>query len=221
MIYRLLSSFVLIAILAARYTPQTIRHLHNKKKTIAYTPRSVTKSWHLVVIFGLLTAYAIYCQWALPFAIWRTALGLGICASGAALGVAAAVSLKDQYCEELLRYKGFELVTDGVFSVVRHPARTGMFLEACGMCIIASDTHAFIGLGALSVVQFVRTVEEDAMLRAYFGSSAATYSRTVPAFNVLKGIVRRICSDRASHEQSSGPACVLRSHRPKRRSRAG
>lgn len=195
--YRLLSSFVLIAILAARYIPQTIRHLHNKKQTVAYTPRSVTKSWHVVVLFGLLTGYAIYCQWSFPFAMWRTALGLGLCASGAALGVAAAVSLKDQYCEELLRYKGFGLVTDGIFSVVRHPARTGMFLEACGMCIIASDTRALLGLGALSVVQFVRTVEEDAMLRAQFGSSALKYGRSVPAFNVLKGTIRRIGIDRA------------------------
>jgi len=185
-----IAAAVLVGILLGRYVPQTYRHMVNRSQRVVWPVRSLTRSWHLVVVYGSLVAYGLYRLLALPFEWTSVSIGMGLSAAGASLGFAAAATLGDQYCEELVRYDGHRLVTTGVYVIIRHPARLGMFVEACGMCVIARSPFILILLAVLGGLQYLRTVEEDAMLRTSCGASAVTYEQSVPAVNVLRGIMR-------------------------------
>jgi protein-S-isoprenylcysteine O-methyltransferase Ste14 len=113
-------------------------------------------------------------------------IGFLVCVAGVSVGLWSVITLRKQYCEELVRYEGCRLVTSGIYGVVRHPARIGMFLEACGMALIVANGFALFALCSIVVVQVLRTNEEDRMLRDFFGAEAEEYVKAVPGFNIFK-----------------------------------
>ncbi len=75
-----------------------------------------------------------------------------------------------------------ELVTSGIFSRIRHPRYTGMFLSVLGACLMAGTLALWLvsliwWLLALLFIHF-----EERELRARFGPPYADYARRVPRF---------------------------------------
>lgn len=199
-----IAAAALVGILLGRYVPQTRRHVRNRSQKVVWPVQSFTRSCHLVVVYGVIVAWGLYRLLTLTFALTNVAIGVGLCGAGASMGIAAARALGDQYCEELLRYDGQRLVTTGIYSIIRHPARLGMFIEACGVCVLARTPFIIVLLTILAGIQYLRTAEEDAMLLVACGTSAVDYRRKVPAFNLLAGAVRHIMRERRT---AAEPSC--------------
>lgn len=67
-----------------------------------------------------------------------------------------------------------------------------MFMEACGMAIIAGGYLPILAVGLLMLIQYARTEEEETMLRVHFGAEAEQYIQKVPKFNLVAGLYRRL-----------------------------
>ena len=78
--------------------------------------------------------------------------------------------------------EGHELVTDGVYGVVRHPIYTGMFSMFLGCALAISSWLGMLIGGALFLAgTALRIRSEEELLTAQFGDAYREYARRVPA----------------------------------------
>ena len=88
--------------------------------------------------------------------------------------------------------KAAELMTDGVYGVVRHPLYLGAMLLFCAMfCFMPTwlmSMLSFINVGVIE--RFVEKEEEGNW--AKFGEDYERYAEAVPRYNLIVGLVRRI-----------------------------
>jgi protein-S-isoprenylcysteine O-methyltransferase Ste14 len=79
---------------------------------------------------------------------------------------------------------GHELVTDGIYGVIRHPSYLGLLINALGWAL-AFRSGAGVLLTALLIPPLLARIRaEEALLRAHFGSEYEQYcqrtSRLIP-----------------------------------------
>jgi protein-S-isoprenylcysteine O-methyltransferase Ste14 len=99
-------------------------------------------------------------------------------------------SLNKQYAEGLIRYEGGFLVTNGIYSIVRHPMRIGLLIELLGMVVLADFLFLLLPLIGVMIIQYIRTRDEELMLRKFFGPEEHKYVSTVPKFNFVYGLYK-------------------------------
>jgi len=184
---------VLITVAAgvlARYLPQLCYDLANRKRKVLVKKSSPVKAWNITALY--LTIFATFLARAgcYPDSALALAGGIVIFAIGVAVGLAGLLKLNTQYCEVLVRHEGASLVTSGIYSVVRHPVRAGLFCELLGMVILSGVALLLVPLGAVIALQYVRTRDEEIMLKGFFGESEERYISRVPRFNFLLGLLR-------------------------------
>jgi len=75
-----------------------------------------------------------------------------------------------------------ELVTSGIFSHIRHPRYTGMFLSALGACLMAGTLKLWLVSLIWWLLALLFIVFEERELHARFGPAYADYARRVPRF---------------------------------------
>ncbi|RZT60862.1 protein-S-isoprenylcysteine O-methyltransferase Ste14 [Microcella alkaliphila] len=156
------------------------------------------ESVHPALAWGLVGAQFVLLI-ALGFAprgdLWaRTPLVVGIAlalvGAGVVVGVAAGITLGRALTPSPIPREGSQLVTAGVYRLVRHPLYSGLVLLGAGLFIIgASWWHAALFV-ALFVLLSVKARLEERMLAARFPEYTDYASRTgriVPGVRRLRG----------------------------------
>lgn len=85
-----------------------------------------------------------------------------------------------------------ELITDGTFSVVRHPMYSGCCLAEFGAAVMASRWYVWIPAAVYCIVMLSVSCGEDEENNRIFGKEYAAYSREVPLTGILYGLVRKV-----------------------------
>jgi protein-S-isoprenylcysteine O-methyltransferase Ste14 len=142
-------------------------------------------AWALVgaqfgVIFGLvfLPAGDLWSRGGVSVAIAATAIVGGVVLAGAA-GLRLGTALTPLPIPK----DGADLVTSGLYRWVRHPIYTGVLLAAVGLVIWGASLAHIIGLVALYVILFAKSVGEEKMLAERhdgYAGYALTTGRLVP-----------------------------------------
>ena len=132
-------------------------------------------------VFGLRSRSGLFEGWgALRGALPWIALALG--AASWTLLLTAQRTLGRQWSVGARLVEGHRLVTDGPYSLVRHPIYLGLFLllVAAGL---AETTPLVLGPAVVLFLIgfFVRIRAEERLLRTAFGSEWEAYRRRVPA----------------------------------------
>jgi len=174
---------------AARYLPQLYYDIANRKREVLARKKSVVRAWQIsclyICILGVFLSRAGY----YPHSWLVIACGLSIFGLGTAVGLMGLLALNRQYSEGLVRHQGAILVTDGIYGIVRHPVRVGLFCELLGMTILAAMPLLGLPLAGVLLLQYVRTRDEEIMLKEFFGEAEEDYISAVPRFNLIFGIV--------------------------------
>jgi protein-S-isoprenylcysteine O-methyltransferase Ste14 len=104
-------------------------------------------------------------------------LGVLLFTAGGALRLWPVFVLGRRFSGLVAIQPGHELVTRGVYGVIRHPSYLGLLVNALGWAL-AFRSGVGIVLTALTVVPILaRMRAEEALLRAHFGDRYAAYCR--------------------------------------------
>ncbi len=148
-------------------------------------PKASVKRSPRAVLGLLLQAVGFAFAWAglgrrdapvVPTLVAAAGLALGLGSAG--LAGTAAHRLGKQWALQARLVEGHELVTSGPYAVVRHPIYSAML----GMLVATSllnGTARFLplGLGPFLLGTWIRTREEEALLRGRFGDAFEAYRR--------------------------------------------
>ena len=111
------------------------------------------------------------------------AVGIVLIIFGFILREASHVSLGRNFTYEVKIVKEHQLITTGVHKYIRHPAYTGLFIVAIGICIAMAS---IIGLIAVIIILLPvglwRVKVEEKALRDHFGKKYISYKNRVKAF---------------------------------------
>lgn len=207
-----IASFIIVGILI-RYLPQIYYDIANRGKKVLLKAKTTTKAWHIwflyIFIFaGFLIRLGHYPDSTLIIICSIFIFGLGII-----VGLMGLFTLNNNnsYSEEIVRYEDGIFVASGIYSVVRHPMRIGLFIELLGVVILASAPLLVLPLIAIFTLQYTRTKDEELMLKEFFGEGVARYASAVPKFNFLYGLYRvfknyqvRLTEEEARETEESG-----------------
>jgi protein-S-isoprenylcysteine O-methyltransferase Ste14 len=150
----------------------------------------------LVRFFGLDRAY-------LNANLWSTLLGIGetgmmISMIAGYLLLLAGFSIFLQGWRELYRARQENrLVTDGLYSLVRHPQYTGLFIALFGEGVVHWPTLFSVGLFPIIVAAYTLLArKEEQKVIEQFGETYLAYRRRVPMFIPVKGKWRQLVERR-------------------------
>jgi|TARA_R100001143_G_scaffold63002_1_gene68074 protein-S-isoprenylcysteine O-methyltransferase Ste14 len=97
------------------------------------------------------------------------------------------------------------LATDGLYSLVRHPQYTGLFIGLFGEGVIHWPTIFSVGLFPVIVIAYVLLAKrEEKKVIEEFGEEYLEYKRNVPAFLPVKGKWKQFLQ-RSSSGSSDNP----------------
>jgi isoprenylcysteine carboxyl methyltransferase (ICMT) family protein YpbQ len=87
-------------------------------------------------------------------------------------------------------------VDRGLYAVVRHPQYLGYMTLILGF-VLLSQHWVTTAIGIAAIVFFcLHTVQEDRFCRKQLGEAYLLYSRRVPRFNIVAGMVRYVMTGR-------------------------
>lgn len=78
--------------------------------------------------------------------------------------------------------KGHELVTNGVYSIIRHPIYSGLFLLAIGSEIVAGSFLYIVVIPIIGITIYLQGKREEAILLDKFGSKYNAYMKKTHRF---------------------------------------
>ena len=187
----IIACFIVAGVLI-RYLPQVYSDIVNLNKKVLLKAKTVTKARHIWVLYIIILLEFLVRFGHYPNSSSVLIFGILAFIAGVTIGLMGLFALNNNnsYSEEVLRYEGGTFVTHGVYSVVRHPMRIGLFIELLGMTILANFPLLWLPLVAVSAIQYFRTLDEESMLKEYFGHEAVKYMSTVPRFNFVYGLYK-------------------------------
>jgi protein-S-isoprenylcysteine O-methyltransferase Ste14 len=138
----------------------------------------------LGLINGYLPAYTDRAElWTLDGGLVRW-VGVALYAVGGALRLWPVVVLGDRFSGLVAIQPGHQLVTGGIYGVIRHPSYLGALVNALGWAL-AFRSSVGVAIAALLIPPLVaRMNSEERLLRAQFGDAYGDYcartSRLIP-----------------------------------------
>lgn len=147
--------------------------------------------------------------------LWSTLLGLGGTGMmiSMLLGYAllfVGIGLFAEGWRELYRtHEQKRLATDKLYSLVRHPQYTGLFIGLFGEGVVHWPTIFSVGLFPLVVLAYVQLArKEESRMIERFGEAYRAYQRAVPMFLPRQGYWRQFieASKSSTGSEHGGPA---------------
>ena len=157
------------------------RKLHSSQKTLSHSSRNDRGLIGLVIVgqmaIPLLAIFTPLLNWA---DYWRPAEALwaGACAMGIGVWLfwRSHADLGKNWSVTLELQQDHELVTTGVYRLVRHPMYAAFFLMAIGqLALLPNWVAGPSALLAVAVLYAVRKPQEEAMLLQQFGDTYRQY----------------------------------------------
>ena len=132
----------------------------------------------IMVVFFLSPLEYLYFAIFQPRTTWMEAIGVGLVLLGSTLFVWARRTLGKHYSGHVSVKKEQELVQNGPYRILRHPAYTGYLLIALGLALGHSSLLGFVStLLILLPATVYRIRVEDRMLAEHFGTQFEEYVR--------------------------------------------
>ncbi|KAL2271757.1 hypothetical protein VTJ83DRAFT_1128 [Remersonia thermophila] len=116
------------------------------------------------------------------FGLYATALGVALVAAGQTIRSLAMAHAGRSFNHHVQRHRrpGHELVTTGIYAVLRHPSYFGFFWWAIGTQLAMGNVVCLVGYAAVLVRFFRRRVrEEEKFLVSFFGEDYEAYRKRV------------------------------------------
>jgi protein-S-isoprenylcysteine O-methyltransferase Ste14 len=128
----------------------------------------------------------LFLVWFLPYADrrgiltftradWSRYLGLVLLAVGDAVGLVAFRTLGKQYSAFVTLQEAHELVTTGIYGVIRHPIYTRGLCLSAGLPLVFRSWLVVVLPLVMAAVLAVRMRQEEELLAEQFGAAYATY----------------------------------------------
>jgi len=195
-------SFVIVGIFI-RYLPQIYYNIANREKKVLLKAKTITKAWHIWFLYIFIFTSFLMKLHYYPDSTFIIIFSISIFWLGIIVGLMGLFALNNHnsYSEEIVRYEEGSFVTRGIYSIVRHPMRIGLFIELLGMVILTRTSLLLLPLIGVFALQYVRTRDEELMLKEFFGEAATKYISTVPKFNLVYGLYR-VFKTRHHHSRS-------------------
>jgi protein-S-isoprenylcysteine O-methyltransferase Ste14 len=115
---------------------------------------------------------------------------------GILMRVAGLKQLGRYYSSFIELRESQSLVTNGLFSIIRHPLHFSILMEVVGMGIISTNVFSLFPMAILLVTILLRNRNEDQKLLKHFGWEYENYRKKVPSMNILWGFIRKVKKDR-------------------------
>jgi protein-S-isoprenylcysteine O-methyltransferase Ste14 len=179
-----------LVLFISRYTIQLWMDMKQVRSPLLMVKRKIPSTELIAFLWGLCLL--------VPFLLWITgnrfghysAFGFLFVCAGNIVGIVAVITLGRSYSRNICIFPDHQLVTEGIYSVVRHPIRLGMILEVIGFAFFLPVALTLFMPMVFTVLLIERSKYEDAMLRVYFKRMAVQYQKNVPSFNVMEGLAR-------------------------------
>lgn len=154
----------------------------------------------LVRFFGLDRSYLNANLWSTLLGIGETGMMISMIAGYLLLFTGFGIFLKG-WRELYKAHQENRLATGGLYSLVRHPQYTGLFIGLFGEGIVHWPTFFSVGLFPVIVIAYVLLArKEEQKVIEQFGDAYLKYQKQVPMFIPVKGKRRQL------FEQSNVPA---------------
>jgi len=111
--------------------------------------------------------------------ILHVAVSIPFVASGAWLGIKGVQAVTLKVAE---RHRTERIVTDGVYSIVRHPQYLGGLLSHIGISILLSAWYSILSTPLIIAIIYLYSWKEEKELIREFGEEYEEYRRKVPMF---------------------------------------
>jgi protein-S-isoprenylcysteine O-methyltransferase Ste14 len=146
--------------------------------------------WVLIPVLAFGFGIAFLAPWTDRIGFWTIDgnavrwLGVAITAAGGALRIAPVFVLGNRFSGLVAIQPNHELVTGGLYSVIRHPSYLGLLLASLGWSLAFRSLVGVLLTLLLVPPILVRIRAEEAMLHSQFGSEYEAYrartSRLIP-----------------------------------------
>lgn len=106
-----------------------------------------------------------------------TYIGFALIIGGLIFRIAAIKKLGKQFTATVQIVEEHQLITTGIYSVLRHPSYTGAFVTFAGAAIwLGSDIGLAVAIISMSIGYYFRITAEEEVLKAQFGAQYVEYS---------------------------------------------
>ena len=110
-------------------------------------------------------------------------IGMLIIAVGICIRIKAVLTLKKAFTLNVQISKEQQLITNGMYKLVRHPAYTGSILSLLGVSIVLKNIPAILIVAICSFVCYqIRIYVEEAVLQKYFKGYSLYREKTYKLF---------------------------------------
>ena len=109
--------------------------------------------------------------------VWNIA-GLTIFIVGLSISLVAVRTLKSFYCSTLIIRGDHQLITHGVYRILRHPIYSGVLIAVMGPPVYAPSLRGFLVMLLLVPISLFRIKMEENMLTKHFGVEYEMYRKT-------------------------------------------
>lgn len=138
----------------------------------------------LIFFFGILSQVFAVVEWTFTFESNRiyaniyTIIGLLFLFLGTVIRVDALYKLNKNFSANIAEIKSGELVTDGIFSVVRHPSYLGAYITMLGTSLFFEAIYTFAFSTVLLVFVYAyRIYYEEKQLIKFYKNKYVKYMR--------------------------------------------
>ncbi|MFY9152713.1 MAG: isoprenylcysteine carboxylmethyltransferase family protein [Prolixibacteraceae bacterium] len=141
----------------------------------------------LVRFFGLDRSYLNANLWSTLVGLGETGMMISMIAGYALLFTGFGIFLQG-WRQVYHAHHEKKLETEGLYSLVRHPQYTGLFIALFGEGIVHWPTIFSVGLFPIIVIVYVRLAhKEEKIVIEKYGEEYLEYRRRVPGFLPLRG----------------------------------
>ena len=111
----------------------------------------------------------------IPVLSFQNIFGLGLLLTGFIIAIVAQITLYRSYSSTLIIRENHQLITHGIYSLIRHPIYLGVILAAIGIPVCSASLLGFLIMSVLIPVFLIRVKFEERLLIEAFGDDYRAY----------------------------------------------